>query len=302
MFRKNSTICFLGDSITSNGKWIYEIYDRFKADNLKIFNCGRSGMTALEAIRRISETCFVYSPDYIVVMFGMNDINRRAYADSFASPDKEEIKAAALADYSKNIRRLYDICENFGAEIILCSPTAYDESQSFDEENMRCNSGLEKCTEIVKSLAAEKGCKFIDFHTPMSKLIGNDIYTNPDRVHPNSHGEHIMAQLFLKEVGKIDTMDFEGKYEFGKELQELFDISCILRGMAFTELHSDISNALDKRLDICSRKEIIRKKYESEKDKTMYVPRMYKIYIDSIDYKADYEKLYIDKMIAFLNS
>lgn len=29
---------------------------------------------------------------------------------------------------------------------------------------------------------------------------------------------------------------------------------------------------------------------------------MYKIYMDAIDYKADYEKLYIDKMIRFLNS
>ncbi len=69
----------------------------------------------------------------------------------------------------------------------------------------------------------------------------------------------ISAQIFLKETGKIDTVDFEGKYEFGKEVQELFDISNMLRKIAFTERSADISDAPNKKLDIEVRKEIVRK-------------------------------------------
>lgn len=300
MFNRNSTVGFLGDSITASGRWIYEIYDYLKADRLRIFNCARSGMSAGEAVRRIIDTCFVYNPNYVVVMYGMNDIGRTFYSDSCTLPDKEQRKADAIEIYAENMHRLYDICENFGAEIILCSPTAYDTSDSLASENLNCDVGLDKCTEIVKSLAEEKGCRFIDFHTPMKELVGRDIYTNPDRVHPNPHGEHIMAQIFLKELGIIDKMNFDGSYKFGKELQELFDVSNILRGIAFVERSEDISNALDKKLDLVARKNIIKAKYEAEADKNGWFAYVYKLYIDTIDYKEDYQKLYIEKMLAFL--
>lgn len=302
MFRKNSTVCFLGDSITSNGGWIYEIYDYFKADRLKIFNCGRSGAGVAEMTHCINEECFIHSPDYIVIMLGMNDVNSRVYAPSYTLPDKEELQKSALDGYRENMHKLYDVCENYGAEIILCSTTAYDDKGDLEGENRMCNGGLSKIAEIVRDLSEEKCCKFIDFHTPMSALAGKEIFTDFDRTHPNAHGNHIMAQIFLKAVGRIDKEDFRGEYTYSKELQALFDVSDILRGIAFTERSADIANALENNLSIQNRKEIIRKKYETEPDKSMYVPRMYKIYIDSIDYKADYEKLYIKKMMDFLNA
>ncbi len=302
MLRKNSTVCFLGDSITSNGGWIYEIYDYFKADRLKIFNCGRSGAGVAEMTRCINEECFIHSPDYIVIMLGMNDVNRRVYAPSYTLSDKEELQKAALDGYKENMQKLYNVCENYGAEIILCSTTAYDECGDLEGENHMCNGGLSKIAEIVRCLSEEKGCKFIDFHTPMTDLIGKEIFTDFDRTHPNAHGNHIMAQIFLKALGKIEKANFTGEYTYSKELRELFDVSDILRGIAFTERSAEISNALENTLSVEARKEIIRKKYEAEEDKSMYVPRMYKIYIDSIDYKSDYEKLYIKKMMDFLNA
>ncbi len=302
MFKRNSTVCFLGDSITSNGRWIYEIYDHFKDANLKFFNCGKSGIGVFHTIERIDEGCFIHCPDYIVIMLGMNDVNRGLYSPNCTLPDVEEQKKATLEAYKINMTNLVHICQNFGAEVILCTPTAYDESDKWEEENCCCNSGLARCSDIIRELAAEKALKLIDFHTPMTKLIGKDIYTNPDRTHPNSHGEHIMAQIFLKEIGKINSVSYEGKYEFGKELGELFDISNILRGIAFVELADEISNALEKGLSVEERKKIILEKYEMHEDKTQYVPRMYKIYIDSIDFKIDYRALYVKKMRNFLNS
>lgn len=297
MFEKNSTVCFLGDSITSNGRWIYEILGFLKNDNIKVFNCGRSGSGALEGSRFITEECFIHSPQYVVVMFGMNDVNLGTYKRG----DKEQ-QEAALFDYRANLRRICDMCESYGAKVILCSPTPYNDVDDFAEENLMGNIGLVKITEIVRKLAEEKNCKFIDFHTPMSALLGKDDITNDDRKHPNSHGEHIMAQIFLKEIDAINTMDFSGKYSFSPVLYKVFDVSNILRGMAFTKRSRELQNALSLGLTIEKRKEIVRKMYDAEKNKADYVPRMYKIYIDSIDYEKDYEALYMEKMLAFLNS
>ena len=302
MFRRNSTVCFVGDSITSNGNWIYEIYDHFKEERIKVFNCGKSGAGTEEMTRSLNENCFRHTPDYIVIMLGMNDVNSRVYAPSYTLPDKEELKASAISGYNENLRKMYDICKNFCEEVILCSPTAYDEVGDLEGENRLCNGGLKIMTEIVKSIAEEKGCKFIDFHTPMTELLGKEIITKPDRTHPTPHGYHIMAQIFLKAVGKIEEVDYEGEYTYGKELGELFEVSKMLRGIAFAERRSDISDALSRRLEISERKEIMRRKYEAEEDKEMFVPKMYKLYVDNIDYKNDYETLYIEKMIAFLNS
>ena len=306
MFRKNSSVCFLGDSITANGTWVYEIYDHIKDDKIKVFNCGRAGAGTAEMANCIYEEAFVHCPDYVVIMLGMNDVDVRAYSPSYNEPDKSERRASMLARYEESIRKLYYLCESFGCEVILCSPTAYDNSDKpVDSKWVSIsdrNPGLSEMTEFLFAFAREKGCRFIDFHTPMYNLVGKEIFTDPDRIHPNDHGHHIMAQIFLNAIGKTESPDFIGAYEFSPALRELFDVSDVLRGIAYIERNLNIAEPLQKGLSVEARKEFAKKRYEQEENKELFVGRMFKIYYESIDYKADYEKLYIKKMIDFLNS
>jgi lysophospholipase L1-like esterase len=306
MFRKNSSACFLGDSITAAGSWVYEIYDNFKKDGIKVFNCGRAGAGVEEMTRCIYEEAFIHCPDYIVIMLGMNDVCISAYAPSYKESDKKERIMTALTRYEANIRKLYAVCEDFGCEAILCSPTAYynDETQIDPKryENCDCNAGLSEMTKFLSAFAREKNCKFIDFHTPMTNLIGKELFTDLDRIHPNAHGHHIMAEIFLQAIGRKTEVDFSGEFEFKGALRELFDISDILRGIAYIERNLNIAEPLEKGLTVEARKDFARKRYELEENKELYVGRMFKIYYECIDYKSDYEKLYIKKMIDFLNS
>jgi hypothetical protein len=111
-----------------------------------------------------------------------------------------------------------------------------------------------------------------------------------------------MAQIFLEAVGKVEKPDLTGEFEFKGALRELFDISDILRGIAYIERNLNIAEPLEKGLTVEARKDFARKRYELEENKELYVGRMFKIYYECIDYKSDYEKLYIKKMIDFLNS
>lgn len=319
MFEKNSTVCFLGDSVTAGGMWIYEVYSHFKHDRIKFFDCGRSGIAIPESTKSIYSDCLSHSPNTVVIMFGMNDINPYLYLKDGNNGERKE----RLDAFKENLDNMIDIVKAFGCEVLLCTPTAYDdvsacrtgESASSDksdgydisktipifEENRRCNCGLKVASDIVKELGKKHNLSVVDFHTPMTALLGKDIITNPDRTHPNPHGAHIMAQIFLKAIGKIDETDFEGTFTLSTALSELFEIKEILRGISFTELLREISNPLSNKLTVEARKEIVRNIYEKFDDKTQYVPRMYKIYLDSIDYKADYEDLYIKKMVDFWN-
>ena len=210
--RKGSTICFFGDSITEAGLWESEIFSFF-AENyseklIKIYNCGSGGDSVTAALDRVYGDCLAFSPSYVSVMFGMNDVGREYYA----SDDAENLKMrdAAFEKYKKNMTSLVKIIASSGAELILCTPTRYDDfDKTSDVPIDSVNDGLARCAEFVRELAEKYNCILVDFHkemlqfTNLPKRIIND-----DRVHPNAYGNHLMAQVFLKTLGLIDKIDY----------------------------------------------------------------------------------------------
>ena len=80
MFLEKDIICFLGDSITANGRWMAEVYQYLrKKYKVKCYNCGFSGGTALNASYYLNSECLIYNPDYVSIMFGINDIRISLY-------------------------------------------------------------------------------------------------------------------------------------------------------------------------------------------------------------------------------
>ena len=68
-FTKDSTVCFLGDSITANGGWIRRIYDYYRLERkipCRLYNCGVPGDRAEHALWRLEETVFCYEPTDVV--------------------------------------------------------------------------------------------------------------------------------------------------------------------------------------------------------------------------------------------
>ena len=80
MFKNGDVICFLGDSITANGLWMAEVYQNVRKNySVKCYNCGVSGITATKTATFLHERCLSFNPDYVVMMFGINDVSINLY-------------------------------------------------------------------------------------------------------------------------------------------------------------------------------------------------------------------------------
>ena len=72
----NKSICFLGDSITEHGHYLYDIRSYFhnKPEKVFVHNCGTGGNRAIMAQYILDKEIEVYNPDFVVISFGVNDM------------------------------------------------------------------------------------------------------------------------------------------------------------------------------------------------------------------------------------
>lgn len=211
-FKDGETVCFLGDSITAGGRYqtlIANYYlTRFPDRTIRFVNAGRSGDSAGGSLGRLKEDVLDKKPTSVVVMFGMNDVNRGAYV---ANPDEKKRAAQqkALDGYKLNMEKVVVRIRAEAGEpkLLLVTPSPFDQTVVLKKENNQpgCNDGLGRCAASVRDLAAKNNATVVDFHGPMSALNREQQKTNPtwtivggDRVHPGAPGQLMMAWLFLK--------------------------------------------------------------------------------------------------------
>ncbi len=205
------TICFLGDSITHGGTYIKElaqIYLDSETENgrYEFYNCGISGDTAGGAIKRLEDDVLAYNPDIVMIMFGMNDIGQNLYIKANYNEEVEAKRQTNLTNYKNNMRTIVDTFLENDVEVILCTPTPYDDVTN---QVYECNIGLEKCAEFIRELAEEKGLELVDHYKNMYPLRSTKYWGASDPIHPNALGHHAMAQSIMHDLGYIDEMDFE---------------------------------------------------------------------------------------------
>ncbi|MBQ8397712.1 MAG: SGNH/GDSL hydrolase family protein [Clostridia bacterium] len=227
------TICFFGDSITRRGLWLGEIIEHVYPAGIRVYNCGVSGDNATAAIDRLWCDCLSRTPDTVVMMFGMNDVGRDLYADTAVGKEAERIRR--IERYKASIRTLAGHIRTVGAELILCTPTPYNDAAPCAGGENHTNNGLAACADFIRAYAVEIGVKCVDFFAAMRPMLGRDAFHYPDLVHPDPHGQHIMAQIFMREMGWIDTIDLVGTYTFTAPNQARFTVEQKLREIYFIE-------------------------------------------------------------------
>jgi lysophospholipase L1-like esterase len=212
VFKDGETVCFLGDSITAGGRCQTMIADyyltRFPDRTIRFVNAGRSGDSAGGSLGRLKEDVLDNRPTSVVIMFGMNDVNRGAYV---ANPDEKKMLAQrhALDWYTTNMEKVVARIRAEAADprLLLCTPSPFDQTVVLKKENNQpgCNDGLGRCGEIVRALAAKNNATVVDFHGPMTAINLEQQRKDPkwtivggDRVHPGAPGHLMMAWLFLK--------------------------------------------------------------------------------------------------------
>ncbi|HCD33400.1 MAG TPA: hypothetical protein DER01_13405 [Phycisphaerales bacterium] len=211
VFEAGEKVCFVGDSITHSDHYLrllrYFYQVRFPEKPITIENCGISGDSLPSVLSRFDTDIAAKAPSYVVVMMGMNDVNRHLYAKD----DETTLinRARAIKAFQKNLSVLCDRLEAIAVKhVVLMSPSIYDEYSTNANAKPVIKGlneyGLSAITEVVKTMATSRGLGYVPIyektlevtlqrqaHDPSASLI------NWDRIHPGPTGAYVMAATIL---------------------------------------------------------------------------------------------------------
>lgn len=210
----NSTLLFIGDSITDAGRdeigeptpWnpalglgggyvnlvnamLQEVNP---ASNIRIINRGVSGNTVRDLAARWDADVINFKPDWLSVMIGINDVWRQ-----FDTPLRSEVHVFA-DEYEKTLDELLSLTRKRVAGLVLMTPYMVEPNKS---DPMRAR--MDEYGTIVRKLAQKHDAILIDTQAEFDRVAA---HIHPmaiawDRIHPGTTGHMVLARSFLRAVG-----------------------------------------------------------------------------------------------------
>ena len=270
-FAEGERVLFLGDSITRAGGW-YGVVSLFHATRyperrIQWLNAGISGDTAAGALKRLDWDVLARRPDWVIVMFGVNDVGVSLY-DGRTGAEIERQRAEKLRIYDESMRRLVARLKAERIRVVLCTPPPYDETMTHASEPRRgANAAVSRCAEITREIAAEQGLPLIEFNGFMNTLMAERREIDPrftlmaDRVHPNGTGYFVMGYRFLEALDVEGTvaemvtnkLDFtwEGRrFPFPVEARQAEAMTCVPFAEKFNRLTLRVTDLAPGRYEV----------------------------------------------------
>jgi len=212
-FNSTDKICFVGNSITMNGGFYHNLAlfyaTRYPDKPLIILNKGINGNGAADVIKRMDYDILAENPTWCVLKLGMNDVLRELYLpETVKNAHNLEQRRQAFLTYKKNIRIIVDTLLAHHINVILQTPTIYDQTSTMTSINLRGrNDALKEFADYIQKLGQELHLKTVDYWHPMEK-INNKVQVQdptatiigPDRVHPGVVGHMVMTYELLKSI------------------------------------------------------------------------------------------------------
>lgn len=224
-FADGDVICFLGDSITKGGLYsgFVELFyvTRFPDRRIDFHNCGCGGDRAAAIIQaadyRLEDDVFARHPTHVVVMLGMNDVERTLYGTKAGVDDVVAARRTAIERYREGLDEICRRVVSHGAKLILVTPSCYDETAVINAPNREplvgVNDALAECATVVRGLAAKHGAIVADAHALMDRINRETQARDPtfsvtgagqawnDRVHPGPVGSFLITNALLTAQG-----------------------------------------------------------------------------------------------------
>ena len=204
-------ILFQGDSVTDCGRAREDVFNgglgsgyptliaaRLLADRLgeeyRIYNRGISGNRVVDLYARWKCDAVMLKPDIISILIGVNDTWHETKHQNGVEVDRYAMFYRMLIDWS--LEKLP------GVKLVLCEPFVLHfgvvEDAWIDEMLQR--------GEVVRNLAKEYKQTFVPFQSVLDKAAirgGDPALLLKDGVHPTLTGHQVLADAWLKAVGKL---------------------------------------------------------------------------------------------------
>jgi len=158
-----------------------------------VINAGVGGDNAFHAHLRIDGDVFFYKPDYLVIMFGLNDGDLSAGG----------LPNIDISLYRERIRRFVEMACEKGVRAVLATPTPYGKNKLQDHifrqviGDRHVNFFLDDYADTVRDVARQMGAPLVDINKKFKDLDDYDMYL-PDGVHYNREGNEFIAQAFAE--------------------------------------------------------------------------------------------------------
>lgn len=210
--KEGSRVCCLGDSITELGFWIYDIngYLADMGSKTRFYNCGIGGNMSSDAPYYLEDEVLKFDPDYVIVMFGANDVGPHLYgieqrSKEFSDEERELEILKRRKRYALNMEIICKMLIQRDVKVILMTPMPFDDyERDIDREVIYgAYDEIKRCGEAVKNAADKTGASVIELCEKFKAVEdyfekdGVRLYED-DRVHPNENGFKIMASIVLK--------------------------------------------------------------------------------------------------------
>ncbi|MFI3169402.1 MAG: SGNH/GDSL hydrolase family protein [Faecalibacterium sp.] len=207
--KENSLFIMIGDSVTDGdharpigdakdgiGQSYVGIVDAllgstYRDLNCRVINAGTNGHTSRDLIARWEQDVLAFSPDWVSIMIGINDIWRQF--DRPLDPSWH-VKIDA---YEKNLIEMIEKTQPITKNIILMTPV-FMEPNTLDVVRIAADA----YSAVVKKLAVQYSCTFVDVQSAFDQYLKkhHPMSINADRVHPNQLGHTIIAKALLNSI------------------------------------------------------------------------------------------------------
>lgn len=201
--KPNSSIVFIGDSITDAGRLeaayrpfgygyvhfvAYRLLATYPEYNISIINTGISGDTILDLKARWERDCLNHKPDILSILIGINDV--------FCQYPGSSVEAGPPDEYQITYKRLLSLVkEKNNCQLVLLEPFLF-----CDDKANPAYEALQHYIDAVRSLADEFDAVLV----PLQELIDKKIEEVPpekfsdDMVHPYVWAHAWIAQQWLE--------------------------------------------------------------------------------------------------------
>ena len=208
--KQNSTLIFLGDSVTDcgrspDGEWILGsgypslistmFRLRYPQASVRFLNKGTSGDQTRHVLARLQQDVLDCRPDYVTLLIGINDVWR-----FFDHPHS----GAGVSDkeYRQNLQKIIEPLLANGTKVLLMTPYMIDTSE---KEPMRTK--MLEYADICKEIASQYQLEVLELQPVFETLLEKGITSyelSGDRIHPSLMGHMAIADALIERLVPAD--------------------------------------------------------------------------------------------------
>ncbi len=195
-----------GDSLTAFGTWPLTVAEN---TNMYLFNGATGGINTKEGLERFESYVEAHGPDFVTLLFGMNDLLMQA----------RNIPQVTPAQFKTNMQTMCEKVVAMDAVPILLTSSYMNEDIFFQSQGQNESyyskvgtplEWLDQYNEKVRELAAEGGYHLIDIRKACDDYEPTEFLTD-DGIHLGDKGNEVYAKMISDYL--LDTFTTDPKAE-----------------------------------------------------------------------------------------